>query len=106
VQELRALFAATGAVQVGRSINGATETVSSQSAALAPQVTWNDRWYLAGQNTGIVAVRRVVAAPGTRTMDEMRSNPPITCEATLGDSPFTQTASGYRRALNITLREV
>lgn len=74
--EVRAVLAASGAVLVGISVNGAAEVVAGASGALAPAPAWSaQRLYpngLAGSDMGINAFSTLVVLSGTYTLAECR----------------------------------
>jgi hypothetical protein len=75
--ELRATLASTGAVQIGQSLGGATETTGAVSGAAALNATWSgQRLHLGGigaANVGAFAFQSVAIAAGTHSMARMRA---------------------------------
>jgi len=74
--ELRAILPATGAAQLGTTVNGGAETVSSAMSArlLPPAWTTNAILFNAFDTTsqGHIAYRNVEIMAGVRTLQEMR----------------------------------
>ena len=75
--ELRLILNADGSVQIGQSVNAATEAVSTASAANALAAAWSDtRLYLNSRGTsgrGVAAYRAVKVCRGSQSMADMRS---------------------------------
>lgn len=77
IVELRGVLAATGAPMIGASLDAGAEDVSAVATAQPRAAAWqSSRIYLNSSGTGNVgftALRSIVVALGTKTMDEMRA---------------------------------
>jgi hypothetical protein len=75
--EIRATLSPAGVIQIHQSINGAAETSSTESTAIALPAAWSDtKIWLNSVSTsghGFNAFRNVIASRGIRTMAEMRA---------------------------------
>lgn len=71
--EYRAVLYADGSTQLGMSVGGGTEAVAARSSAIGlPSGAWNGSVVRLHPTGGSYDLRRVRAAAGVRTMDQMR----------------------------------
>lgn len=73
--ELRATLTSGGVIQLGQSINGATETLTASGAAMVLPQAWNTAQFFAGGiggHYGAIAIQNLLVMRGVQTLATMR----------------------------------